>query len=79
MGALVRCATYLARALMDDIRHLLPAYAAGSLDRDTHARIEQALQGSPVLMAEALELLLVNDHRLELRAQLDEQARTVDV
>ncbi len=76
---MVRCATYPARALMDDIRYLLPAYAAGSLDRDTHARVEQALQGSPALLAEALELLLVNDHLLELRAQLDEQARTVDV
>jgi hypothetical protein len=63
---------------MDDIRHLLPAYAAGSLDRDSHARVEQALQGSPILMAEALELLLVNDHLLALRAELDEQARTVD-
>lgn len=54
-----------------DIRHLLPAYAAGSLDPSTSARVEQALQGSPALLAEAMELLLVNEHLLAVRATLD--------
>lgn len=61
----------------DDIRHLLPAYAAGSLDPATAARVEQALQGSPVLLAEAMELLLVNEHLLAVRATLDASASDV--
>ena len=60
-----------------DIRHLLPAYAAGSLDPATSARVEQALQGSPVLLAEAMELLLVNEHLLAVRDAMD--AATSDV
>ncbi len=58
-----------------DIRHLLPAYAAGSLDPESHARVEQALLGSPTLLAEAMELIVVNEHLLEVRRELDEAAR----
>ena len=58
-----------------EIRHLLPAYAAGSLDPVLHERVEQALLGSPVLLAEALELIVVNEHLLEVRRELDESAR----
>jgi hypothetical protein len=37
------------------------------------------VQGSPVLLAEAMELALVNEHLLSLRAELDAELRTVDV
>jgi hypothetical protein len=41
--------------------------------------VERAVQGSPVLLAEAMELELVNEHLLGLRAALDAELRTVDV
>ena len=54
-----------------EIRWLLPAYVAGSLDEHEHKRVEQAIQRSPVLLAETLELQLVNEHLLEVRAELE--------
>lgn len=63
----------------DDARHLLPAYAAGSLCPDLRARVEQAVQGSPALLAEAMELMLVNDHLLALRAEIDAPVRAARV
>jgi anti-sigma factor RsiW len=58
-------------APIDDIRWLLPAYVAGSLDEREHARVESEIQRSPALLAETLELQLVNEHLLEVRAELD--------
>jgi hypothetical protein len=63
----------------DEARYLLPAYAAGSLAPDDRSRVERAVQGSPALLAEAMELALVNEHLLSLRAELDAELRTVDV
>lgn len=63
----------------DEARHLLPAYVAGSLAPDDCSRVERAVQGSPVLLAEAMELELVNEHLHGLRATLDAELRTVDV
>jgi hypothetical protein len=63
----------------DEARYLLPAYAAGSLAPDDRSRVERAVQGSPVLLAEAMELALVNEHLLSLGAELDAELRTVDV
>lgn len=57
-----------------DIQHLLPAYAAGSLTGDHRCRVEQAVHGSPVLQAEALELMRVNDRLLQVRAELGVEA-----
>ena len=55
-----------------EIRWLLPAYVAGSLDPHQHERVEHAIRRSPVLLAETMELQLVNEHLLEVRAELDE-------
>ncbi|MGI9117788.1 MAG: hypothetical protein ACR2JV_09185 [Gaiellales bacterium] len=61
----------------DQLRTLLPAYAAGSLDPEWHAHVERALQQSPALLAEAMELMLVHEHLLEVRSGLE--AQPVDV
>ena len=62
----------------DDVRDLLPAYGAGSLFPDEYTSVHAAVQRSPVLLAEAMELELVNGHLLELRARMDEQSCFVD-
>ena len=62
----------------DDARHLLPAYAAGTLCPELRARVEHAVQGSPPLLAETLELMLVNDRLLQVRAELHSEVRRTD-
>ena len=62
----------------DDVRDLLPAYIAGSLFPAERAHVHEAVQRSPALLAEAMELELVNEHLLELRARMDEQSCFVD-
>ena len=54
-----------------EISWLLPAYAAGSLDERERERVEHAIERSPTLLAAALELQLVNDRLLGVRAELD--------
>ena len=58
-------------AMLDEIRDLLPAYCAGSLPEEMHARVEEAILRSPELLAEATELSIVNDHLIEVRRALD--------
>jgi hypothetical protein len=60
------------------IRDLLPGYVAGSLFPDEHALVHAAVQHSPALLAEAMELQIVNEHLLELRTQLDRSSRAVE-
>jgi hypothetical protein len=60
------------------IRDLLPGYVAGSLFPDEHALVHAAVQHSPALLAEAMELQLVNEHLLELRGQFSEQSRVIE-
>jgi len=57
-----------------EIRHLLPAYCAGSLDDETMAEVESALLGAPDLLAEAMELMAVNEALLRVRSELDAQS-----
>ncbi|MSO47340.1 MAG: hypothetical protein EXQ67_04550 [Thermoleophilia bacterium] len=52
----------------------LPAYCAGSLPRDWHTFVESELLCSPSLLAEAMELMRVNEHLLEVRRTLDAEA-----
>ena len=59
-------------------RDLLPGYVAGSLFPDEHTLVHTAVQRSPALLAEAIELQLVNEHLLELRAQLSEHPRSIE-
>lgn len=60
--------------MLDEIRDLLPAYCAGSLPEEMHARVEEAILRSPELLAEATELSIVNDHLIEVRRALDAEA-----
>ena len=62
----------------DDVRDLLPAYIAGSLFPAERAHVHEAVQRSPALLAEAMELELVNEHLLELRAQLRDHSRALE-
>lgn len=57
--------------MLDEIRDLLPAYCAGSLPEEMHARVEEAILRSPELLAEATELSIVNDHLIEVRRALE--------
>jgi hypothetical protein len=52
----------------------LPAYCAGSLPRDWDAFVEAELLCSPALLAEAMELMRVHEHLLEVRRTLDAAA-----
>ncbi len=52
----------------------LPAYCAGSLPQDWDAFVESELLCSPALLAEAMELMRVNEHLLEVRRTLDAAA-----
>lgn len=52
----------------------LPAYCAGSLPRDWDAFVESELLCSPSLLAEAMELMHVNEFLLEVRRTLDAAA-----
>jgi hypothetical protein len=52
----------------------LPAYCAGSLPRDWDAFVESELLCSPSLLAEAMELMHVSEHLLEVRRTLDATA-----
>jgi len=61
-------------AMLDEIRDLIPAYCAGSLPEELHARVEEAIVRSPELLAEATELSIVNDHLLEIRREIDAEA-----
>ena len=56
----------------------LPAYCAGSLPRDWDAFVESELLCSPSLLAEAMELRLINEHLLEVRAQLERSSRAIE-
>ncbi|MFM7247942.1 MAG: zf-HC2 domain-containing protein [Actinomycetota bacterium] len=60
--------------MLDETRDLLPAYCAGSLPEEMHARVEAAIVRSPELLAEATELSIVNDHLLEIRRAIDAEA-----
>ncbi|MEI7438253.1 MAG: hypothetical protein WCK20_01105 [Thermoleophilia bacterium] len=53
------------------LRDQLPAYCAGSLPSDWHAELESALLCEPALLAEAMELMRVNEHLLKVRRTLD--------
>jgi len=61
-------------AMLDEIRDLLPAFCAGSLPEELHARVEEAILRSPDLLNEATELAQVNDHLLEVRRRIDAEA-----
>lgn len=61
-------------AMLDEIRDLLPAYCAGSLPEEMHARVEEAILRSPDLLNEATELAQVNDHLIEVRRRFDLEA-----
>ncbi len=52
----------------------LPAYCAGSLPQDWDAFVESELLCSPALLAEAMELMRVNEYLLEVRRTLDAAA-----
>lgn len=60
--------------MTDEILDLLPAFCAGSLPEEMHARVEEAVLHSPDLLNEAAELAQVNDHLLEVRRQIDAEA-----
>jgi hypothetical protein len=62
----------------DVIRDLLPGYVAGSLFPDEHALVHAAVQRSPRLLAEAMELRLINEHLLEVRAQIERSSRAIE-
>lgn len=53
------------------LRDQLPAYCAGSLPSDWHAEVESALLCEPAQLAEAMELMRVNEHLLKVRRTLD--------
>jgi len=61
----------------DPARDLLPAYVAGSLPAELRAHVHAAIQRSPALLAETLELELVNEHLLEVRAGLSTSSSSV--
>lgn len=60
--------------MQEDIHHYLPAYCAGSLPEHLHRDVEEAILASPELLAEAMELSLVQERLLEVRRQIDEEA-----
>lgn len=60
--------------MFDEIRDLIPAYCAGSLPEELHARVGEAIVRSPELLAEVTELSIVNDHLLEIRRVFDAEA-----
>ncbi len=53
------------------VRDLLPAYCAGSLCATAHAEVEAAILTAPGLLAEAMELMIINDRLLAVRSRLD--------
>ncbi len=53
------------------VRDLLPAYCAGSLSAAVHAEVEAAILTAPGLLAEAMELMIINDRLLAVRSRLD--------
>ncbi len=53
------------------LRDLLPAYCAGSLSATAHAEVEAAILTAPGLLAEAMDLMIVNDRLLAVRSALD--------
>lgn len=58
----------------DLLRDQLPAYCAGSLPCDWDAFVESELLCSPSLLADAMDLMRVNEHLLEVRRTLDAAA-----
>lgn len=65
---------------MDDftLLDLLPAYCAGSLPEPLYARVESAVLASPAALRQAMELMVVNDVLLTVRAKVDEARRASD-
>jgi len=53
------------------LRDLLPGYCAGSLSATAHAEVEAAILTAPGLLAEAMELMIVNDRLLTVRSGID--------
>ncbi len=53
------------------LRDLLPAYCAGSLSATAHAEVEAAILTAPGLLAEAMELMIVNDRLLTVRSGIN--------
>ncbi len=49
----------------------MPAYCAGSLPESMYHDVESAILTSPELLSEAMELMIVNEHLLGIRQQMD--------
>ena len=65
---------------MDDftLLDLLAAYCAGSLPEPLYARVESAVLASPDALRQAMELMVVNDVLLAVRAKVDDARRASD-